>query len=72
MKYPNENYMKVEGLSHSQLKSVLDSVHSIYSDEYDSFDAMVEKFAGDDFYHLHFIAKKYSDQQKIFHSNLEK
>ena len=73
MKYLNENYMKVEGLSHSQLKAVLNSVYYMnVNDEYDSFDAMVAKFADDDFYHLHYVAKKYLDQQKIFHSNLEK
>ena len=71
MKYLNENYMKVEGLSHSQLKAVLYSVFHM-NDEYGSFEAMVEKFADDDFYHLHYVAKKYLDQQKIFHSNLEK
>jgi hypothetical protein len=72
LKYLNGNYMKVEGLSHSQLKAVLQSVYVLnVNDEYDSFDAMVENFADDDFYHLHYIAKKYLNQQEIFHSNLK-
>lgn len=59
------SYSIPEGKTTAELESELREVFSAYP-EYNnpdygagSFDAMVEKFANDDFYNLHLVAKAY-------------
>ena len=51
-------YSKVLGKTRINLENELRVVYKEYSDEWESFDAMVGKFATDAFYHLHLVAKQ--------------
>lgn len=65
--YKNEHYAKVEGKSCAQLEEELRAVYTAYPEYSDpdccggDFDAMVVKFAADDFYKLHYVAQRYLD-----------
>jgi hypothetical protein len=58
-------YAQIEGKSFDELKAELLIVYNIYPEYHDpeygggSFTDMVNKFADDDFYHEHYVAKEY-------------
>lgn len=64
-------YSEVEGKSVEELESELREVFNYYPDYHNpdlgegTFEAMVEKFADDDFYKLHLVAKAYLANKAI-------
>jgi hypothetical protein len=58
-------YAQIAGKSFDQLKAELLIVYNIYPEYHDpelgggDFTSMVKKFADDDFYHEHYVAKEY-------------
>ena len=70
MKTQNEipkQYAQIKGKSFDMLKAELEDVYNRYPDYNDpecggkGFDAMVDLFATDDFYHEHYVAKQYKE-----------
>lgn len=63
--YLNENYTKTEGLLSEQLEAELRAVFVAYPEYHDpeygtgQFSDMVATFASDDFYKLHYVARRY-------------
>jgi hypothetical protein len=66
--YPNEHYSRVENRSVDDLYTELRTVYDNYREYNDpifggeGFLPMVKKFAGDDFYKLHFVAKEFLEK----------
>jgi hypothetical protein len=60
-----KQYAQIEGKSFDKLKAELLIIYNIYPEYHDpelgggDFTAMVDKFADDDFYHEHYVAKEY-------------
>jgi hypothetical protein len=67
MIYRNEQYSKVEGKSIEALEAELQAVYASYPEyhapEYGGgdFAVMVKRFAEDDFYKLHYVARTYRE-----------
>ena len=58
--YKNMQYMKPDKMTFNEMKNELDTIWKDYDEYNDSpFIDMVELFANDDFYHLHYVAKEY-------------
>jgi hypothetical protein len=69
--YKNNNYTKVENLTHQEITDLLKEVYE--SDEYQyndkSFIEMVQLFAEDDFFKLHYVAKEYLEVENFINEN---
>lgn len=65
--YKKESYSRVDGKSLDDLGSELRAVFEAYPEYSDpdygdtKFKTMVEKFASDDFYHCHYVAKRFNE-----------
>ncbi len=67
-----EQYAQIDGKGYNMLEAELQKVYNDYPEYNDpelggkGFMAMVKLFAEDDFYHEHYVARKYLELNEVF------
>ena len=56
-------YAKHKGKTHEQLHAMLLKIYKEYKEDFESFEQMVEWYAEDKFYNMHYVAKAYKETE---------